>query len=93
MHSDTPSQSAEVLWTPGPEQLQSSRLVQYQRWLEKEKGLVTRDYAQLWRWSVEDLDRFWQSIWSFFDVQADGSREPALGRRTMPGPNGSPMHG
>ena len=47
--------------------------------------MVTRDYAQLWRWSVEDLDRFWQSIWSFFDVQADGSREPALGRRTMPG--------
>jgi hypothetical protein len=43
-------------------------------------GLITRDYAELWRWSVEDIDRFWQSIWSFFDVQADGSREPALGR-------------
>ena len=85
MHSDTPTRSAEVLWTPGPEQLQSSRLVQYQRWLAQEKGLVTRDYAELWRWSVEDIDRFWQSIWSFFDVQADGSREPALGRRAMPG--------
>ncbi len=85
MHTDTPAQSAEVLWTPGPEQLQSSRLVQYQRWLEQEKGLVTSDYAELWRWSVEDIDRFWQSIWSFFDIQADGSREPALGRRTMPG--------
>ena len=85
MHSDTPPRSAEVLWTPGPEQLQSSRLVQYQRWLAQEKGVVTRDYAELWRWSVEDIERFWQSIWSFFDVQADGSREPALGRRTMPG--------
>ena len=85
MHSDTSPQSAELLWTPGPEQLQSSRLVQYQRWLEQEKGVVTRDYAELWRWSVEDIERFWQSIWSFFDVQADGSREPALGRRTMPG--------
>lgn len=85
MHTDTPSRPAEVLWTPGPEQLQSSRLVQYQRWLAQEQGVVTGDYAQLWRWSVEDIDRFWQSIWSFFDVQADGSREPALGRRTMPG--------
>ena len=82
MHSDTSAQSAEVLWTPGPEQLQSSRLVQYQRWLAKEQGVVTSDYADLWRWSVEDIDRFWQSIWSFFDIQADGSREPALGRRT-----------
>ena len=47
--------------------------------------MFTHDYAQLWRWSVEDLDRFWLSIWSFFDVQAVGCREPALGRLTMPG--------
>ncbi|WP_454735632.1 acetoacetate--CoA ligase [Cupriavidus necator] len=85
MQNDTPTRSTEVLWTPGPEQLQSSRLVQYQRWLAQEQGFISRDYAELWRWSIEDVERFWQSIWSFFDVQADGSREPALGRRTMPG--------
>lgn len=59
--------------------------MQYQRWLTREQGVATQDYAALWRWSVEDIDRFWQSIWSFFDIQADGSREPALGQRTMPG--------
>ena len=85
MLNDTTPQAAEILWTPGPEQLQSSRLVQYQRWLAEEKGVVTHDYAELWRWSVEHLDDFWQSIWSFFDIQADGAREPALGARTMPG--------
>lgn len=85
MPSDTTPRSPEVLWTPGPEQLQSSRLVHYQRWLEREYGVVAGDYASLWRWSVEDIDLFWQSIWRHFDVQADGSPEPALGRRTMPG--------
>lgn len=85
MQNDMTPQAAEILWTPGPEQLQSSRLVQYQRWLAQEKGIVTHDYAELWRWSIEDPDAFWQSIWSFFDIQADGEREPALGRRTMPG--------
>ena len=74
-----------ILWTPGPEQLQSSRLVQYQNWLAREKGVVTHEYTNLWRWSVEHLDVFWQSIWSFFDIQADGEREPALGQRGMPG--------
>lgn len=74
-----------ILWTPGPEQLQSSRLVQYQDWLAREKGVVTHEYTNLWRWSVEHLDVFWQSIWSFFDIQADGEREPALGQRGMPG--------
>jgi acetoacetyl-CoA synthetase len=79
------SPTTDILWSPGPEQLQSSRMVQYQDWLAREKGVATHDYAELWRWSVEHLDDFWQSIWSFFDVQADGEREPALGRRSMPG--------
>lgn len=85
MHNDMTPPATNILWTPGPEQLQSSRLVEYQRWLAQEKGVVTNEYSELWRWSIENLDDFWQSIWSFFDIQADGEREPALGRRTMPG--------
>jgi len=85
MPSTTTPSTSDVLWTPGPEQLQSSRLVQYQGWLAQEKGVTTHDYAGLWRWSVEHLDEFWQSIWSYFDIQADGEREPALGQRSMPG--------
>lgn len=85
MQNDTTSQPARVLWTPGTEQLQRSRLAHYQRWLAQEKRIVTRDYAELWRWSVDDLEGFWQSIWDFFDIQADGAREPALGRQAMPG--------
>jgi len=85
MQENMTSPATEILWTPGPEQLQSSRLVQYQRWLAKEKGVETQEYAELWRWSIEHQDDFWQSIWSFFDIQADGDREPAMGRRTMPG--------
>lgn len=81
----SPTTTTAILWTPGPEQLQSSRLVQYQDWLAREKGVVTHEYTNLWRWSVEHLDVFWQSIWSFFDIQADGEREPALGQRGMPG--------
>lgn len=85
MHDPSTSLAPEILWTPGPAQLQSSRLVHYQRWLDREQGVATGDYAELWRWSVDDISRFWQSIWRYFDIQADGSEEPALGRREMPG--------
>jgi len=85
MHNASSSPSNDILWTPGPAQLQSSRLVHYQGWLEREQGVAIGDYTQLWRWSVEDISRFWQSMWRYFDVQADGSHEPALGRRDMPG--------
>jgi acetoacetyl-CoA synthetase len=41
------------------------------------------DYHDLWRWSVEDLEGFWGSLWDWFEV--GGSYERVLGRREMPG--------
>jgi acetoacetyl-CoA synthetase len=26
------------------------------------------DYHELWRWSVEDLEGFWGSLWDWFEV-------------------------
>ncbi len=34
---------------------------------------------------MNDIETFWQTIWDFFDVQADGSRQPVLASQTMPG--------
>jgi len=80
-----PKGHGQVLWTPGPDQLENSRLVKYQQWLATEKGVKTRDYDELWRWSIEDVPGFWQTIWDFFEVQADGAREPAMVGEQMPG--------
>jgi acetoacetyl-CoA synthetase len=75
----------EKLWDPPAELVERARLTEYMRWLEAERGLSFADYEALWRWSVDDLEAFWTSIWDFFGVQADGGYERALGRRTMPG--------
>src|SRR5215211_7125921 len=40
------------------------------------------DYHELWRWSVDDLEGFWGSLWDWFEVS--GSYERVLGRREMP---------
>jgi acetoacetyl-CoA synthetase len=75
----------EKLWEPSAELVERSRLREYMRWLEAERGLRFDAYDELWRWSVEDLEGFWSSTWDFFDVQADGAAERALGSRAMPG--------
>jgi acetoacetyl-CoA synthetase len=43
------------------------------------------DYEELWRWSVEDLERFWRAVWEYFDVQSSAPPERVLGSREMPG--------
>src|SRR5215216_4853062 len=41
------------------------------------------DYHDLWRWSVEDLEGFWGSLWDWFGI--GGAYERVLARREMPG--------
>ncbi|MDO8654916.1 MAG: acetoacetate--CoA ligase [bacterium] len=77
--------SVRTLWTPRSEQIKSSRLYAFQQWLDQNKALSFDDYAALWQWSVDDIDAFWICIWEYFNVQANGSNQPVLGLRTMPG--------
>jgi len=77
--------TGELLWEPSAELVERSRLTEFMRWLERERGLSFAGYGELWQWSVDDLDGFWSAIWEFFDVRADGDPSPVLGSREMPG--------
>jgi len=75
----------EKLWEPPAELVERARMTGYMRWLAAERGLEFDGYDDLWRWSVDDLEGFWSSIWDFFEVQADGGYDRVLGSREMPG--------
>ncbi|WJE54189.1 hypothetical protein QRE66_08095 [Bacillus cereus] len=38
------------------------------RWLNQEKGLSFASQKELWKWSVEELEPFWGSIWDYCQV-------------------------
>ena len=61
------------------------RLRLYQDWLRAERGLAFADYDALWRWSVTDLDAFWQSVWDFFDLRSPTPHSAVLADNRMPG--------
>ena len=42
-------------------------------------------YDDLWRWSVQDLEGFWGSIWDFFELRTHAPFERVLASREMPG--------
>jgi acetoacetyl-CoA synthetase len=74
-----------ILWRPTEASLEQANLTGYMRWLATERGLEFDDYDALWRWSVQDIEAFWQSIWDFFDVAPGTTPSAMLGRREMPG--------
>jgi acetoacetyl-CoA synthetase len=73
------------LWEPPAELVRGSNLARYRSWLERERGLRFGPYEELRRWSVEDLEGFWSSIWEFFGVRAHAPYRSVLPERRMPG--------
>lgn len=57
----------------------------YQNWLRETRGLSFDTYDALWRWSVTDLDAFWQSIWDYAGLQSPTPHTAVLAERRMPG--------
>jgi acetoacetyl-CoA synthetase len=76
---------AEILWEPSAAAVEASNLTAYIDWLRAERGVDVTTYPDLWRWSVGDLEAFWNSIFDYLRVECDGERGPALASREMPG--------
>ncbi|MBP6277874.1 MAG: acetoacetate--CoA ligase [Limnohabitans sp.] len=57
----------------------------YQNWLRDQRGLSFAAYNDLWRWSVTDLEGFWQSIWDYFQLQSPTPHTAVLADNVMPG--------
>ena len=74
-----------LLWEPSSEVISQANLTRYQQWLAAEKGWHFEDYPALWRWSVADLEVFWDSLWAYFDLSYSQPWETVLEERVMPG--------
>jgi acetoacetyl-CoA synthetase len=60
-------------------------MTRFMRWAGARGGREFADYDELWRWSVEEVEDFWASIWEFCGVRASRAYEQVLDARRMPG--------
>lgn len=56
----------------------------YSEWLEAKHGLEFAGFEDLRRWSVEDLDAFWRSIWDYDEIESPTPFTAVLSTGTMP---------
>jgi acetoacetyl-CoA synthetase len=79
------AREGDLLWTPGPGWVAGANVTAFMSWLARERDRQFEGYHDLWRWSVTDLDGFWQAVWDYSGVTASAPPERVLGRREMPG--------
>ena len=75
----------ELLWTPSERRIERAAITRYADWLAQTRGLRFDGYHDLWEWSVDDIDTFWESLVEYFDVRFETPGAGVLGERTMPG--------
>lgn len=66
----------------GPE---ASRVAEFSRFVASRHEVDVSSYERLWHWSVDDLENFWQDIWSFFGLPDLPAGTRAVGPGAMPG--------
>lgn len=81
----TAVKEGDLLWTPSPERIEKAHITRFRRWLERERSLSFANYTDLWQWSVDDVEGFWQAIWDYFDVRSSAPYSRVLADRSMPG--------
>ncbi len=77
--------SQQPLWEPPPEQREKVEMGRFMDWAGERRGRPFADYEELWRWSVDELEEFWASIWEFCGVRASKPYERVLASLEMPG--------
>ena len=82
---DTPSDTAQPLWTPSDTRRQQANITHYMHWLATEKHLHFLTREELWQWSVDRVEDFWASLWDYFQIQASQPYRTVLTKREMPG--------
>jgi len=77
---------SEPIWTPTAERVAASNLARFAEFARREHGAPQGDYGALWRWSVEERERFWSGMMEFAGIlRDDGSAQIARDRDRMPG--------
>src|SRR5579859_1673196 len=75
----------QLLWTPTAAQVEDTNLSRFAKWLARERGLKFDSYEAMWKWSVSQIEDFWQAMWDYFGIQSSARHTRVLGKRTMPG--------
>ena len=62
-------------WKPKELFKKKSNMTAYIVWLNKNYKTEISDYQSLWEWSVSQQDKFWESIFKYFNIEYSGNYE------------------
>ena len=62
----------KILWKPKKSFTKASTMDAYRIWVNKTQQLELNDYQELWNWSVNHQNEFWESILNYYQIDYSG---------------------
>ncbi|KAI9197150.1 uncharacterized protein BJ171DRAFT_241045 [Polychytrium aggregatum] len=57
-----------LMWSP--KNLEDNQLIKFRDFVNKRYNLSLATYDQLWQWSSDQIENFWESVWIFTNIKA-----------------------
>lgn len=77
-------ETSAVLWRPDPAAADASQMREFQRLMGERHDAPQCDYQEFWRWTIANLDVFWEEIIAFAGVVWERGDGPVREGDTMP---------
>ena len=61
----------QPLWTPAADRAEQTNMRSFMRAMEERWDVAFRDFSAFWRWTVEEDEKFWLSLWDFCGIAAE----------------------
>lgn len=59
---------AELLWTPSEERRKNANVTAFMEFISRRHGRNFSSYEELYRWSIEAIPEFWDSVWEYLGI-------------------------
>ena len=77
--------NSSTLWLPDPYRIEQANMTKFMKFVNEQYGNSFSDYIELYNWSVEKIDEFWEAIWKYSGMIHSSEYECVLDERKMPG--------
>ncbi len=74
----------KLLWSPSESIIKESELDKYRHYVNDKYHASANDYKELWQWSIDNKEIFWNDLIDWFGLIYDGDRNPVFVGNKMP---------
>ena len=76
-------EEGQILWKPSAEVKREAIITNFMNTLAKEKNVNLETYEELWEWSVNNIEDYWEFIWKYFNVKHSQGYEQVMRSSSM----------